>query len=73
MFCRTCTTSKQFYDEERARQYTRNTRMQEIQTQMAERCVELLNIPADSPPLLLLDLGCGSGISGDVLTDAGHR
>ena len=47
--------------------------MQDVQTQMAERCVELLNIPPDSPPLLLLDLGCGSGISGDVLSDAGHR
>ena len=40
---------------------------------MAERCVELLNIPPDSPPQLLLDLGCGSGISGDVLTQYGHR
>lgn len=56
-----------------AKQYAKNSRMLEIQTQMAERCVELLNIPEDSPPLLLLDLGCGSGMSGDVLTDAGHR
>jgi 18S rRNA (guanine1575-N7)-methyltransferase len=39
---------------------------------MTKRCVELLNIPEDSPPLFLLDIGCGSGLSGNVLTELGH-
>jgi SAM-dependent methyltransferase len=39
---------------------------------MTKRCVELLNITEDSPPLYLLDIGCGSGLSGNVLTELGH-
>lgn len=40
---------------------------------MSERAIELLNLPADSPPLLLLDLGCGSGLSGQVISEMGHE
>ena len=39
---------------------------------MAERALELLALPNDQPALLL-DIGCGSGLSGDVLSDAGHE
>lgn len=44
--------------------------MMEIQVTMAERAVELLALPDE--PCLLLDLGCGSGLSGGVLEDQGH-
>lgn len=41
---------------------------------MATRALELLNLPADgSVPRLILDLGCGSGISSQVLSQAGHN
>lgn len=40
---------------------------------MAERALELLSLPNDSVPRLILDLGCGSGISGGVLSAAGHN
>jgi 18S rRNA (guanine1575-N7)-methyltransferase len=46
---------------------------------MTERCIELLNIPAspsdpDIPtPSLLLDIGCGSGLSGEILSEHGHQ
>lgn len=46
---------------------------------MTERCIELLNLPAypDDPetaiPSLILDIGCGSGLSGELLTEAGHQ
>jgi 18S rRNA (guanine1575-N7)-methyltransferase len=36
---------------------------------MTERAIQLLNL--DSPSLLL-DIGCGSGLSGQVLEDHGH-
>jgi len=62
-----------FYNEEMAEKYASSTRMIEIQSAMAARCVELLNIPPDSPPLLLLDIGCGSGLSGQALGERGHR
>ncbi|MBN3325424.1 BUD23 methyltransferase, partial [Atractosteus spatula] len=45
--------------------------MIEIQTQMSERAVELLNLPEDQP-CYLLDVGCGSGLSGDYLSEQGH-
>ena len=39
---------------------------------MSERAIELLSLPPDSPPLHLLDIGCGSGLSGEAITEAGH-
>ncbi|KAK1158380.1 putative 18S rRNA (guanine-N(7))-methyltransferase [Acipenser oxyrinchus oxyrinchus] len=60
-----------FYNEAEARKYTQNSRMIEIQSQMSERAVELLNLPEDQP-CLLLDVGCGSGLSGDHLSEQGH-
>lgn len=38
---------------------------------MSERAIELLLLPEDTP-CLLLDIGCGSGLSGSVLEDQGH-
>lgn len=45
--------------------------MIDIQVQMSERAIELLLLPEDSP-CLILDLGCGSGLSGSVLEEKGH-
>ncbi|XP_059842292.1 probable 18S rRNA (guanine-N(7))-methyltransferase [Hypanus sabinus] len=61
-----------FYSVDEARKYTQNTRMIEIQAQMSERAVELLNLPQDQP-CFLLDVGCGSGLSGDYLSEEGHQ
>uniref|UniRef100_A0A6Q2XE90 18S rRNA (guanine-N(7))-methyltransferase n=1 Tax=Esox lucius TaxID=8010 RepID=A0A6Q2XE90_ESOLU len=47
------------------------SRMIEIQSQMSERAVELLNLPEDQS-CFLLDVGCGSGLSGDYLSEEGH-
>jgi len=45
--------------------------MMEIQEQMCERAIELLMLPEDET-CLLLDIGCGSGLSGTVLEEQGH-
>lgn len=45
--------------------------MIEIQLTMAERAVELLCLPEDQP-CHIIDLGCGSGLSGETLTEQGH-
>jgi len=46
--------------------------MIDVQTKLSERCLELLNLGPDSPPKYILDLGCGSGLSGQVLEEHGH-
>ncbi|XP_002129806.2 18S rRNA (guanine-N(7))-methyltransferase-like [Ciona intestinalis] len=60
-----------FYDQKEAQKYTSNSRMIDIQTEMSERAIELLNLPEDTP-CMLLDVGCGSGLSGECLTEQGH-
>lgn len=61
-----------FYNDDEARKYTDNSRIMKIQAALTERAVELLALPDDGVPRLLLDLGCGSGLSGDYLTERGH-
>lgn len=60
-----------FYDEQEAKKYTNNSRIMEIQSSMSERAIELLALP-DDRPCMILDLGCGSGLSGEVLEEQGH-
>jgi len=43
----------------------------EIQSQLSERALELLALPEDTP-CFILDVGCGSGLSGDTITEHGH-
>ena len=61
-----------FYNDDEARKYSNNTRIIEIQVQMCERAIELLTLPEDDP-MLILDIGCGSGLSGGVLEEQGHN
>ena len=60
-----------FYNETEANKYLHSSRMIEVQTSMAERAVEMLCLPEDTP-CLLLDVGCGTGLSGEVLEEEGH-
>lgn len=60
-----------FYNEDEARKYTSNSRMMEIQQHLSERAIELLALPEDVP-CFILDVGCGSGLSGECLTEQGH-
>lgn len=40
---------------------------------MTERALELLALPDDDESRLLLDIGCGSGLSGEVISELGHH
>uniref|UniRef100_A0A1B0A382 18S rRNA (guanine-N(7))-methyltransferase n=1 Tax=Glossina pallidipes TaxID=7398 RepID=A0A1B0A382_GLOPL len=60
-----------FYNNEEAKKYSSNSRIIEIQVEMAERALELLALNEDES-YLILDVGCGSGLSGSVLEDSGH-
>jgi len=59
-----------FYNSDEALKYTRNTRIMEIQATMSERAIEMLNL-SDEQPNMILDVGCGSGLSGECLTENG--
>ncbi|KAK4305087.1 hypothetical protein Pmani_023006 [Petrolisthes manimaculis] len=60
-----------YYGVDEARKYTQNSRIIEVQEKCTERALELLTLP-DDQSCLLLDLGCGSGLSGEAITDQGH-
>eukprot|EP01086_Lenisia_limosa_P004055 TRINITY_DN18972_c0_g1_i1.p1 TRINITY_DN18972_c0_g1~~TRINITY_DN18972_c0_g1_i1.p1 ORF type:complete len:286 (+),score=75.06 TRINITY_DN18972_c0_g1_i1:59-916(+) len=59
------------YNEDEVDKYE-NKRMQQIQSIMTDRAVELLELPDDNTPRYILDIGCGSGLSGMQLTENGH-
>lgn len=60
-----------YYDKNEARKYVRNSRMIDVQIKMTGRALELLCVPEDKP-CYVLDIGCGTGLSGDYLSDEGH-
>lgn len=43
-----------------------------VQTQLTKRALSLMSLP-EGMPSYLLDIGAGSGLSGEVLTEAGHH
>ena len=48
-----------------------STRIIYIQRKLTSRAVELLNLPPGRPAIIL-DIGCGSGLSGQVLEEMNH-
>jgi len=60
-----------YYGDTEAQKYTGNTRNQAIQAQMTHRALELLSLP-EGQSSMLLDIGCGSGLSGEILDEEGH-
>ena len=54
-----------YYDDEEAIKYTNNSHIIEIQEKLTQRAIELLNLPGG----LVLDIGCGSGLSSSMLAE----
>ncbi|WLF80864.1 18S rRNA (guanine1575-N7)-methyltransferase [Lodderomyces elongisporus] len=61
-----------FYNDTESFKYTSSTRVQHIQAKMTLRALELLNLDSEQPHFIL-DLGCGSGLSGEILTEEGYN
>eukprot|EP00320_Phaeocystis_rex_P000870 CAMPEP_0119096828 /NCGR_PEP_ID=MMETSP1178-20130426/174080_1 /TAXON_ID=33656 /ORGANISM="unid sp, Strain CCMP2000" /LENGTH=297 /DNA_ID=CAMNT_0007080733 /DNA_START=31 /DNA_END=924 /DNA_ORIENTATION=- len=61
-----------FYDATEAGKYLHSSRMIDVQSQMAERAIEMLCLPEDGP-CMILDIGCGTGLSGETLEEDGHQ
>ncbi|GMH53806.1 hypothetical protein TrRE_jg10831, partial [Triparma retinervis] len=64
-------SASNFYNDTEARKYDTNSRMVGIQAEITNRAVELLQLPSTRPSFIL-DMGCGSGLSGKVLESLGH-
>lgn len=62
-----------FYDYDEANKYTQNTRIMGIQESMSYRAIELLGLREKDGSQLILDLGCGSGLSSQCIEEHGHR
>ncbi|CEF67114.1 Ribosome biogenesis methyltransferase WBSCR22 [Strongyloides ratti] len=60
-----------YYNETEARKYDTNSHVYEIQRTMAQRAIDLLELP-DTMSGIILDVGCGTGMSGEVITENGH-
>lgn len=60
-----------FYNEKEARKYNSSSRMINVQREITIRAIELLLLPPDETSFVL-DIGCGSGLSGEVLEEQGH-
>ena len=60
-----------FYNQKEARKYNSSSRMIGVQREITERAIELLRLDHNTPSLIL-DVGCGSGLSGQVLEEKGH-
>ncbi|MCJ1429059.1 hypothetical protein MMC29_006972 [Sticta canariensis] len=54
-----------FFNDSESRKYTTSSRIQNIQSKMTHRALELLAL---STPSLILDIGCGSGLSGEIIS-----
>ncbi|KAI9859613.1 MAG: hypothetical protein M1813_006544 [Trichoglossum hirsutum] len=55
-----------FYNDAESQKYTTSSRIQTIQRSMTHRALSLLSLTS---PSLILDVGCGSGLSGEILSD----
>ena len=62
-----------FYDYDEANKYTQNTRIISIQESMTYRALELLEFKESDGPQIILDLGCGSGLSSQCIEESGHK
>mmetsp|Transcript_8029 Transcript_8029/g.20002 ORF Transcript_8029/g.20002 Transcript_8029/m.20002 type:complete len:318 (-) Transcript_8029:286-1239(-) len=60
-----------FYNEKEAKKYNSSSRMINVQREITLRAIELLILPPNERSLVL-DIGCGSGLSGQVLEEQGH-
>ncbi len=70
-----------FYNDREALKYTNCSRIIKVQSEMSQRCLELLGIDnlneegkqnSTQESMFILDLGCGSGLSGEMVSNFGH-
>lgn len=58
-----------YYTGEIAEKYDKSTSLNNIQGRITERCLDIIKNPKDA---VILDIGCGSGISTEKILDSGN-
>ena len=58
-----------YYNDSESAKYTTSSRIQTIQAEMTDRALEVLGL---REPSFILDIGCGSGLSGEILSRNEH-
>ena len=61
----------EYYGAGVAKGYNKSQRVTQIQKELSQRAIDLLDLP-DNQSMYLLDVGCGSGMSGEQISRAGH-
>ncbi|RAH46435.1 18S rRNA methyltransferase BUD23 [Aspergillus aculeatinus CBS 121060] len=59
-----------YYGDREAGRYNTSSRVKKVQAEMSHRALELLDLRT---PSLILDAGCGSGLSSQIVSQAGHQ
>lgn len=60
-----------YYNEKESKNYNNNSRITKIQGDITQRALDLLKVDCEAP--LFLDIGCGGGLSGQVLSENGYE
>ncbi|KAI5151427.1 18S rRNA (guanine1575-N7)-methyltransferase [Enteropsectra breve] len=60
-----------YYNESESSKYHKNSRIIKIQADITARALELLDVKEEHA--VILDLGCGSGLSGKTINEFGHE
>jgi 18S rRNA (guanine1575-N7)-methyltransferase len=48
-------------------------KIKKAQAEITKRAIELLDLPKDGKPRFLLNLGCGTGMCGEMISESGHH
>ena len=64
-----CVLLQLYYNEKEAAKYNSSSRIVKVQQELSNRAIELLNLPAGQEAFVL-DVGCGSGLSGGPMSYA---
>jgi len=62
----------EYYNAGASKNYNTSQRVTQIQRELSQRAIDLLDLPSDKT-MYLLDVGCGTGMSGKQISRAGHE
>lgn len=62
----------EYYSGDKVAELASSKHYQLCQRQLSQRAIEILNFPDDTCPKMVLDVGCGTGMTVQVVSELGH-